>query len=90
MTDSPIRWLINASSLDTPDAARLRAATDDDTAAQIVARADGIREAIHNATPCQRWWCPTSGKVECGVHGGFDVCCNRTDLHQPITAAKPQ
>lgn len=22
------------------------------------------------------------GEVECAIHGGFDVCCDRPDLHQ--------
>lgn len=87
MGESPIRRLIEASSLGTPDAAALRATTSDATAARILARADEIREAIHNATPCQRWYCPTSGDIECGVHGGFDVCCDRPDLHQPVNRA---
>lgn len=51
---------------------------------RIMERDDDIREAIHNATPCEMWFCPTSGETECGVHGGFDVCCNRPDLHRPV------
>ncbi|MER7331786.1 MULTISPECIES: hypothetical protein [unclassified Micromonospora] len=85
MAESPIRRLINASSLGTPDARLLRGLTDDETARRIVERSEQIGEAIDAATPCDRWFCPTSGEVECGVHGGFDVCCNRIDLHQPIT-----
>lgn len=23
------------------------------------------------------------GELECAVHGGFDVCCDRPDLHRP-------
>lgn len=33
---------------------------------------------------CRLYFCPTSGDVECPHHGGFDVCCSRPDLHQPI------
>jgi hypothetical protein len=27
------------------------------------------------------YWCPTVGEIECGVHGGFDVCCEHPELH---------
>lgn len=30
------------------------------------------------------YWCPTSGQTESDCHGGFDVCCDRPDLHRPI------
>ncbi len=83
MTGSQVGRLIEASSLGTPEARRLRATVPDDTARRIVERSEQIREAIHAATPCVTWFCPTSGEVECGVHGGFDVCCDRYDLHQP-------
>lgn len=88
MADSPLSRLIDASSLGTPDARLLRSLTDDKTARRIVVRSEQIRDAIHAATPCNRWYCPTSGEVECGVHGGFDVCCDRTDLHQPIDRSR--
>jgi multidrug efflux pump subunit AcrA (membrane-fusion protein) len=29
------------------------------------------------------YYCPTAGKVESSCHGGFDVCCNAPELHQP-------
>lgn len=31
------------------------------------------------------YYCPTSGETESPCHGGFDVCCDRPDLHQPST-----
>ncbi|MGZ0231157.1 hypothetical protein [Streptomyces sp. CPS1] len=34
----------------------------------------------------QLYYCPTAGEVESDCHGGFDVCCGRPDLHQPIVA----
>ncbi|WP_328344633.1 glycosyl hydrolase family 28-related protein [Micromonospora sp. NBC_00421] len=110
-SDSPIRRLIEASSLGTPDARKLRDSVPDDTAQRIVERAAALstRDCVVNvknfgavgdgitddapaiqaaidaaATPCEMWFCPTSGETECGVHGGFDVCCNRPDLHRPV------
>lgn len=32
------------------------------------------------------YYCPTSGETESDCHGGFDVCCDRPDLHQPAGA----
>jgi hypothetical protein len=32
----------------------------------------------------QRYFCPASGDVEHPTHGGFDLCCDRPDLHQPV------
>lgn len=42
-------------------------------------------------TCCDRlYYCPTAGEDECDVHGGFDVCCNRPDLHRPpVIGAAP-
>ncbi|MFF0822493.1 hypothetical protein ACFYUR_19190 [Micromonospora haikouensis] len=81
----PIRILLDRSSLGTPEARALATGTPDEVARRIVDRADDIREAIHAATPCDRWFCPTTGEVECGVHGGFAACCDRPDLHLPAT-----
>ena len=40
------------------------------------------------ATCCERvYFCPTSGETECPVHGGFDACCDRPDLHRPVASA---
>lgn len=36
--------------------------------------------------PDERYFCPTSGDVESPRHGGFDVCCDRPELHRPVTA----
>jgi hypothetical protein len=30
------------------------------------------------------YYCPTAGETESDCHGGFDVCCDRPDLHQPV------
>lgn len=30
------------------------------------------------------YFCPTAGETESDCHGGFDVCCDRTDLHQKL------
>jgi hypothetical protein len=30
------------------------------------------------------YYCPTGGEAESDCHGGFDVCCDRPDLHQPL------
>ncbi|MBL3664474.1 hypothetical protein JL475_00240 [Streptomyces sp. M2CJ-2] len=30
------------------------------------------------------YYCPTGGETESDCHGGFDVCCARPDLHQPL------
>ncbi|MFI7073486.1 hypothetical protein [Micromonospora sediminicola] len=80
MTGSPIARLVEGSSLGTPEARRLRATVPDETARRIVERSKRMRD---DADPRETWFCPTSGDVECGVHGGFDVCCDRYDLHQP-------
>ncbi|MGW0920147.1 hypothetical protein ACWD3J_14155 [Streptomyces sp. NPDC002755] len=36
-----------------------------------------------------RYFCPTSGKTESTCHGGFDVCCDRPDLHQLVGVERP-
>lgn len=36
------------------------------------------------------YYCPTSGETESDCHGGFDVCCDRPDLHQPTDEACQQ
>jgi hypothetical protein len=33
---------------------------------------------------CERYFCPAAGEVESACHGGFDVCCSRPELHEPI------
>lgn len=30
------------------------------------------------------YYCPSGGETESDCHGGFDVCCARTDLHQQL------
>ena len=30
------------------------------------------------------YWCPTANDWECAKHGGFDVCCNKPQLHKRI------
>jgi hypothetical protein len=35
-----------------------------------------------------QYFCPTSGQVEDAQHGGFDVCCDRPDLHRPATSGR--
>ncbi len=32
------------------------------------------------------YYCPTSGQDEHAQRGGFDVCCDRPDLHRPAVA----
>lgn len=29
------------------------------------------------------YWCPTSNSVESACHGGFSVCCEHPELHEP-------
>jgi hypothetical protein len=29
------------------------------------------------------YYCPTAGEMESCLHGGFDICCNRPELHRP-------
>lgn len=31
------------------------------------------------------YYCPTSGDTESDCHGGFDQCCDRPDLHRPVS-----
>lgn len=44
------------------------------------------KKAIEAHPPCcdKVYWCPMVGAVECPDHGGFDVCCTRPDLHDPL------
>ncbi|WP_329215144.1 hypothetical protein OG352_06135 [Streptomyces sp. NBC_01485] len=35
------------------------------------------------------YYCPTSGQTESDCHGGFDVCCDRPELHAPAVVAQP-
>lgn len=30
------------------------------------------------------FWCPTSGEMECRIHGGYKQCCDQGDRHLPI------
>ncbi|WP_371634455.1 hypothetical protein OG693_39385 (plasmid) [Streptomyces sp. NBC_01259] len=30
------------------------------------------------------YYCPTVGETESDCHGGFDVCCESPELHQPF------
>ncbi|MEU0078440.1 hypothetical protein ABZY58_11135 [Micromonospora tulbaghiae] len=52
MAESPVRRLIDASSLGTPTARALRGSVPDDVAARIVERSKEIGAAIDRATPC--------------------------------------
>lgn len=38
----------------------------------------------HTCPPGHLYACPTSLEVESSCHGGFDVCCDRPDLHVPL------
>lgn len=39
---------------------------------------------------CKPYLCPTSGNVECcPTHSGFDVCCDRPELHGPVDCICP-
>lgn len=88
---SNIGRLIEASSLGTPDAASPPCiAPDVDHYSKQTHDLTGSRTHTISVPPgvgddCRLYFCPTSGHVECPTHGGFDVCCNRPDLHQPIT-----
>ncbi|MER6531179.1 hypothetical protein [Streptomyces sp. NPDC001508] len=33
------------------------------------------------------YYCPASGDTESDCHGGFDQCCDRPDLHRPVSTA---
>jgi hypothetical protein len=35
------------------------------------------------------YFCPTSGQMESHTQGGFDVCCDRPQLHQPVPLLTP-
>ncbi|MCX4792544.1 hypothetical protein OG369_42985 [Streptomyces sp. NBC_01221] len=42
-------------------------------------------DEIHVCKPdATIYYCPTAGETESDCHGGFDVCCSRTDLHQRL------
>ncbi|MFJ5151402.1 hypothetical protein ACIQCF_07400 [Streptomyces sp. NPDC088353] len=46
-------------------------------------RPDDVDE--HVCKPGARlYYCPAGDEVESDCHGGFDVCCDRPDLHQPL------
>lgn len=79
VTNSPIRRLIDASSLGAPEARALRAATSDETARRIVERSKQID------TEHVLYFCPTTRSVECCPKcSGWDTCCTRPDLHRPL------
>ncbi|MEV4415005.1 hypothetical protein [Catellatospora sp. NPDC049609] len=42
-----------------------------------------IDKPEHTPTCPDLYYCPTSGEVESGCHGGFDTCCAAPQLHQP-------
>ncbi|MEU3903280.1 hypothetical protein AB0F20_05625 [Streptomyces goshikiensis] len=43
----------------------------------------------HVCKPCASlYYCPASGRTESDCHGGFDVCCDRPDLHRLATTAE--
>ncbi len=44
---------------------------------------------LADSAPMALYFCPTSGEVESPCHSGFDVCCERPDLHRPVTGSKP-
>lgn len=51
----------------------------------VTAIGDAIRDAHLTRKPCTPYYCPTSGDTECcPAHSGWDVCCDRPDLHRPI------
>lgn len=31
------------------------------------------------------YYCPTAGEIESDCHGGFDVCCDKPELHRPAS-----
>lgn len=40
---------------------------------------------VHVCNPgATTYYCPTAGETESDCHGGFDTCCDRPDLHQPV------
>lgn len=41
-----------------------------------------VADVIDATGCCSTFWCPTVDAVECPTHGGFDVCCDRPDLHR--------
>ncbi|MFI2663367.1 hypothetical protein [Micromonospora carbonacea] len=75
-----IRILLDRSSLGTPEARALADGAPDEVARRIVARVD------HLAAEHIPYYCPTSRSVECCPEcSGWDVCCDRPDLHRPAT-----
>ncbi|MDJ0342226.1 hypothetical protein QMK19_03370 [Streptomyces sp. H10-C2] len=50
--------------------------------------ADSMLLAIDVSSPAPGaiYFCPTSGDVESPIHGGFDTCCDRPDLHRSLRA----
>jgi hypothetical protein len=52
--------------------------------AELRRMADDTQQDEHVCKPGARYfYCPTSARVESDCHGGFDVCCDRPDLHMP-------
>lgn len=52
--------------------------------ADLLAAARGPRTPapVDAARPCRHYWCPTARDVQCCPnHSGFDVCCDRPELH---------
>lgn len=43
------------------------------------------------AEVCRAYWCPTAKSYECcGLHCGFDVCCDAPELHWTLTPLERQ
>lgn len=48
---------------------------------------DGYADELHVCKPgASVYYCPTCGETESDCHGGFDVCCDRPDLHQQLVS----
>jgi hypothetical protein len=72
---------------------------DDDECATAIGALEGLADRLrrmadetqpetgaaeHACKPGAKYfYCPTSARVESDCHGGFDVCCDRPDLHMP-------
>lgn len=85
--------------MDLAEAAGLGAANIGGAELEAVSYAEAVRrlaeldpakaDASTNQGPCcgHTYLCPTAKAIECGEHGGFDVCCAHPELHVPIDAA---
>jgi hypothetical protein len=97
LDDGPARsdaWSVGYSPAGDERVIRLR--VENRTVALPALEAHKLGSALHAAsgidTCCgaDMYWCPVVGRMECPLHGGFNVCCARPERHTLVTEFGPQ